>query len=153
MKKINKTHFFLFLIFLLLSNLVCAQLTNGNLEAAGSGNGFLVNQYNLSPLTGVSSPGDYGYTNNPQTMDSSFFPGGDHTTGFGKMLVYNGATTPNKFIWTASNTGGTLAGFTIGLTYTFSYWIKSVSNESFLTKFSSTFTKSRMGASKLLFYG
>ena len=128
MKKINKTHFFLLLIFLLLSNLVCAQLTNGNLEAGGSGNGFLVNQYNLSPLTGVSSPGDYGYTNNPQTMDSSFFPGGDHTTGFGKMLVYNGATTANKFIWTASNTGGTLAGFTIGLTYTFSYWIKSVTN-------------------------
>jgi len=129
MKKINKTHFFLVLIFLLLSNLVCAQLTNGNLELGGSGNGFLVNQYTLiNPLTGVSTPGTYGYTNNPQTMDSSFFPGGDHTTGFGKMLVYNGATTANTFIWTASSTGGTLAGFTIGLTYTFSYWIKSVTN-------------------------
>ena len=127
MKKINKTYFFLFLITLL-SFTVSAQLTNGNLEAGGSGNGFLVNQYTLSPLTGVSSPGSYGYTNNPQTMDSSFFPGGDKTTGFGKMLVYNGATTANTFIWTASSTGGTLAGFTIGLTYTFSYWIKSVTN-------------------------
>ncbi len=107
---------------------VCAQLTNGNLETAGSGTGFLVNQYTqINPLTGVSSPGTYGYTNNPNTMDSSFISGGDHTVVGDKMLVYNGATVANKFIWTTSSTGGAIGGFTVGSTYTFSYWIKSVS--------------------------
>ena len=129
MKKINKSHFFLFLITLL-SFSVSAQLTNGNLEAGGSGTGFLINNYTqINPLTGVSSPGTYGYTNNPNTMDSSFISGGDHTSGSGKMLVYNGATTANKYIWTTSSTGGAIAGFTVGSTYTFSYWIKSVSND------------------------
>lgn len=107
---------------------VCAQLTNGNLETAGSGTGFLVNQYTqINPLTGVSSPGTYGYTNNPNTMDSSFISGGDHTVVGDKMLVYNGATVANKFIWTTSSTGGAIGGFIVGSTYTFSYWIKSVS--------------------------
>jgi gliding motility-associated-like protein len=129
MKKINKTYFFLFLITLL-SFTVSAQLTNGNLEAGGSGTGFFVRDYTqINPLTGVSSPGTYAWTNNPNTMDSSFISGGDHTTGFGKMLVYNGATAGNKFAWTSSGNMGTIGGFTIGLTYTFSYWIKSVSND------------------------
>ena len=127
MKKINKTHFFIFLITLL-SFSVSAQLTNGNLEAGGSGNGFTVRDYTLSPLTGTSTPGTYAWTNNPNTMDSSFISGGDHTTGFGKMLVYNG-TAGNKFAWTSSGNMGTIGGFIIGRTYTFSYWIKSVSND------------------------
>ena len=72
MKKINKTYFFLFLITLL-SFTVSAQLTNGNLEAGGSGTGFFVRDYTqINPLTGVSSPGTYAWTNNPNTMDSSF---------------------------------------------------------------------------------
>jgi len=129
MKKNKKLLLFSILISFLFSVSLFAQLTNGNLEAGGSGNGFLVNQYTqINPLTGVSSQGLYGYTNNPNTMDSSFISGGDHT-GSGKMLVYNGATVANKFIWTTSSTGGAIAGFTVGLTYTFSYWIKSVSND------------------------
>ena len=128
--KINiKKHFFLFLISFLFSNSIIAQLTNGNLEAGGSGNGFLVNEYTqINPLTGVSFSGSYAYTNNPNTMDASFISGGDHTTGSGKMLVYNGSSSAaRKFIWTTSSTGGAIGGFTIGSTYTFSYWIKSVS--------------------------
>ena len=129
MKKIIQL--FIVSISLLFSVSVCAQLlTNGNLEAGGSGNGFLVNQYTqIIPLTGVSSPGTYGYTNDPRTMDSSFISGGDKTSGSGKMLVYNGATVANKFIWTTSSTGGAIGGFIVGSTYTFSYWIKSVSND------------------------
>lgn len=129
MKKNIKAPFFLFLITQFFSFSISAQLTNGTLEGGGSGNGFLVTDYSLSSLTGVSSPGSYGYTNNPNTMDASFISCGDKTTGSGKMLVYNGATVANKFIWTTSSTGGAIAGFTVGSTYTFSYWIRSVSND------------------------
>ena len=129
MKKNIKTPFFLFLITQLFSFSISAQLMNGNLEGGGSGNGFLVTDYSLSSLTGVSSPGSYGYTNNPNAMDASFISCGDKTTGSGKMLVYNGATVANKFIWTTSSTGGAIAGFSVGSTYTFTYWIRSVSND------------------------
>lgn len=138
--KINiKKHFFLFLISFL-SFTVSAQLfRNGNLDAGGSGTGFKVTDYTLSPLNGTSTPGFYAWTNNPNTMDASFISGGDHTTGTGKMLVYNGSTsTTRKYIWTTGDNGSVIRGFTdgvvttnfiVGETYTFSYWIKSISNQ------------------------
>ncbi|CAN1560602.1 Gliding motility-associated, C-terminal domain [Flavobacteriaceae bacterium] len=139
MKKINKTYFFLFLITLLSFSVSAQLFRNGNLEAGGSGTGFRVTDYTLSPLNGTSTPGFYAWTNNPNTMDSSFISGGDHTTGSGKMLVYNGSTsTTRKYIWTTGDNGSVIRGFTdgvvttnfiVGNTYTFSYWIKSVSNQ------------------------
>ena len=131
MKKINKTYFFLFLITLLSFSVSGQFLTNGNLEAGGSGTGFTVRDYTLSTSPGTSIPGNYAWTNNPNTLDNSFISGGDHTTtdGSGKMLVYNGASVPNKFVWTLSGNMAPILGFVIGRTYTFSYWIKSVSND------------------------
>ena len=129
MKKINKTYFFLFLITLL-SFSVSGQLINGNLEAGGSTNGFFVNEYTPSPLTGSSAPGTYAWINNPTTMDTSFNSSDDHTVVGDKMLVYNGSTAvARKYIWTTGNTGSPIPGFIVGSTYTFSYWIKSVSPE------------------------
>ena len=127
---ITKTGLFLFLL-VLGSNFLNAQiLTNGNFETGGSGNGFLVNDYTLiNPLTGTSNPGFYTRTTNPALMNSTYITGGDHTTGTGNMLVIDGATTPNKFFWTTGSTGGTIPGFTVGVSYVFSYWIKSVSNQ------------------------
>ena len=105
-------------------------LTNGNLETGGSGVGFFVHDYTLiNPLTGTSNPGFYARTTNPTLMNSNYISGGDHTTGSGNMLVVDGSTLSNRFIWTTSDTGGAIGGFTIGSTYTFSYWIKSVSND------------------------
>ena len=105
-------------------------LTNGNFETGGSGVGFFVHDYTLiNPLTGTSNPGFYARTTNPTLMNSNYISGGDHTTGSGNMLVVDGSTLSNRFIWTTSNTGGAIGGFTIGSTYTFSYWIKSVSND------------------------
>lgn len=105
-------------------------LTNGNFESGGSGVGFFVHDYTLiNPLTGTSNPGFYARTTNPTLMNSNYISGGDHTTGSGNMLVVDGSTLSNRFIWTTSNTGGAIGGFTIGSTYTFSYWIKSVSND------------------------
>jgi len=126
----KKTHFVL-LLLIIGSNAINAQfLSNGDFESGGSGVGFLVNDYTLiNPVTGNSNPGFYARTTNPVLMDASFISGGDHTTGFGNMIVVNGATTNNRFIWTTSSTGGAIGGFTVGTTYTFRYWIKSVSNQ------------------------
>lgn len=105
-------------------------LSNGNFETGGSGVGFFVHDYTLiNPLTGTSNPGFYARTTNPTLMNSNYISGGDHTTGSGNMLVVDGSTLANRFIWTTSDTGGAIGGFTIGSTYTFSYWIKSVSND------------------------
>ena len=95
--KINiKKHFFLFLISIISSTVSAQLFRNGNLEAGGSGTGFRVTDYTLSPLNGTSTPGFYAWTNNPNTMDASFISGGDHTTGTGKMLVYNGSTSTTR---------------------------------------------------------
>jgi gliding motility-associated-like protein len=105
-------------------------LTNGNFESGGSGNGFFVHDYTLiNPLNGTSSPGFYSRTTNPALMNSSYIAGGDHTTGTGNMLVFDGANLANRFFWTTGSTGGAIGGFTAGTTYTFSFWIRSVSNE------------------------
>lgn len=105
-------------------------LTNGDFESGGSGVGFFVHDYTLiNPLNGTSNPGFYARTTNPNLMNSNYISGGDHTTGSGNMLVVDGSTLANRFIWTTSDTGGAIGGFTIGTTYTFSYWIKSVSND------------------------
>ncbi|MCW4469777.1 gliding motility-associated C-terminal domain-containing protein [Flavobacterium sp. MFBS3-15] len=105
-------------------------LTNGDFESGGSGNGFFVHDYTLiNPVNGTSNPGFYARTTNPQLMNSNYIPGGDHTTGTGNMLVFDGSTLANRFFWTTGSTGGAINGFTAGTTYTFSFWIKSVSNE------------------------
>ncbi|MBC8883122.1 hypothetical protein H9X57_06105 [Flavobacterium piscinae] len=105
-------------------------LNNGDFETGGSGVGFLVNNYTLiNPLNGVSNPGQYARTTNPNLMNTNYISGGDHTTGTGNMLVFDGAISPGGFFWTTSDTGGAIGGFTVGTSYVFSYWIKSVSNE------------------------
>jgi gliding motility-associated-like protein len=122
----------LFFLLLIGNHDLSAQniLTNGDFESGGSAVGFLVHDYVLiNPLTGTSTPGRYARTTNPALMNSTYIAGGDHTTGSGNMLVFDGATVANRFFWTTGNTGGAIGGFTAGTTYTFSFWIKSVSNE------------------------
>lgn len=135
MKKINifqKPLLCLCLFFLGFQVQLLAQnlLSNGNFENGGSGNGFLVHDYTLiNPLNGISLPGTYARTTNPNLMNTNFISGGDHTTGNGNMLVIDGSNQPNRFFWTTGSTGGAIGGFTSGTTYTFSFWIKSVSND------------------------
>ncbi len=123
---------FLIILLIVKSNSLSAQniLVNGDFESGGSGMGFLVHDYTLiNPLNGSSAPGNYARTTNPNLMNSGFNLGGDHTTGNGNMIVVDDANVTNRFFWTTGNTGGAISGFTIGTTYTFSYWIKSVSNQ------------------------
>lgn len=107
-------------------------LINGNFESGGNGVGFLINGIGytqINPPTGSSFQGNYAITTNPQLLNSNFISGGDHTTGSGRMLVVDGNTVPNSRLWSSTSTGGALTGFTAGSVYTFSYWIKSVSND------------------------
>jgi gliding motility-associated-like protein len=128
LQKIN-AKFFLILITTLISINSEAQnlITNGNFE--GAGGNFIVDGYTLiNTPNGTSSPGSYTKTTDPKLMNSNYISGGDHTTGTGKMLVFDGSNAGAKFFW---GTGGPspIGGFTIGKTYTFSYWIKAVSND------------------------
>jgi len=129
----NSLYYFLFLILISFSNSALGQtLTNGNFESGGNTVGFLINgagYTQINPPTGSSFQGNYAITTNPQLLNSNFISGGDHTTGSGMMLVVDGNTVPNSRLWSCTSTGGALTGFTAGLTYTFSYWIKSVSND------------------------
>lgn len=108
-------------------------LNNGDFESGGNGVGFSINSsfYNNinPPYSGTTSPGNYSVTTNPQLMNTGFFlSGGDHTTGSGNMLVVDATTTGgSQRFWRAGNNGEGICNLTVGSTYTFSYWIKSVS--------------------------
>jgi gliding motility-associated-like protein len=129
----NSLYYFLFLILISFSNSALGQtLTNGNFETGGNGVGFLINGIGytqINPTTGSSTSGNYAITTNPQLLNSNFISGGDHTSGTGRMLVVDGNTTAGSRLWSSTSTGGALTGFTSGNVYTFSYWIKSVSND------------------------
>jgi gliding motility-associated-like protein len=126
----TQTRFMFFLLLMANANLSAQILTNGDFESGGSGNGFLVHNYTLiNPVNGTSNPGFYARTTNPALMNSTYLADGDHTSGTGNMLVFDGSTLGNQFFWTTGNTGGAIGGFTAGSTYIFSFWIKSVSNE------------------------
>lgn len=110
-------------------------LNNGDFESGGNGIGFNINSsfYNAitPPFSGTTSPGNYAVTTNPQPLNTNFFiSGGDHTSGSGNMLIVDATTTGgSQRFWRAGNNGGGICGLTVGVTYTFSYWIKSVSIE------------------------
>ena len=134
MKKHNKVYYIVLTLLVLASLTAKAQniFTNGDFESGASGNGFIVGGAGYSPAStpGTSVPGNYAFTSNPQSLNSTFITGGDHTTGTGKMMVVDGSTTFGlNFFWTAGSTGGAVLGFVVGKRYTFSYWIKSISND------------------------
>lgn len=107
-------------------------INNGDFESGSNGVGFSINSslYHeiTPPFSGTTVNGDYAVTNNPQAMNTTFAAGGDHTSGTGNMLVVDGtATGGNQRFWRAGNNGGGICNLTLGTTYTFSYWIKSLS--------------------------
>ena len=104
-------------------------LVNGDFESGGSGNGFqTLAPYNfLATLTGNTNAGDYAVIPNPQPMNTGFFISGTDHSGSGKMLVIDGTTIGgNPRFWKAGSNGGGVGPLTVGQTYTFSYWIKSI---------------------------
>lgn len=131
MKK--KYLFFIYISFAFI-NVISAQnlLTNGNFEVGGSGFGFNINSgfYNAvsPPFSGITTAGNYAIANNPQSVNNSFISGGDHSTAGENMLIVDGTSTGgNQRFWRAGNNGEGICNLTVGATYFFSYWIKSVS--------------------------
>ena len=106
-------------------------LNNGNFETGGIV-GFNINGAGytqiFAPFSGNTATGNFAITTNPQPMNTMFFiAGGDHTTGTGNMLIIDGNQTGGQQnFWEAGNGGSGICGLTVGVTYTFSYWIKSV---------------------------
>ncbi len=131
-----KPSFFMILISFFYSLNFFSQnlIRNGDFEEGGSGIGFVVKGSGYTPLTapfsGTTVPGNYGFTTNPQLMNTTdFIVSGDHTSGSGKMMVVDGNTLGTlKRFWQVGATGNGVCGLIIGETYTFSYWLKSVSN-------------------------
>ena len=125
---------FITTLFLLIPVFANAQnlLTNGNFEGPVAV-GYNVNGsgYNLltPPFAGATLTGDYAITTNPQPMNTAnFIAGGDHTTGTGNMMVIDGNQTGGQQrFWRAGTNGLGISGLTTGVTYIFSYYIKSVS--------------------------
>ena len=142
MKKINMPSIFvskakfllLFSFFVFALNNLKAQnlLYNGDFEYGASGNGFMSNSpfyvYIATP-TGSSSVGNWTITSNPQLFNGAFISGTDHS-GTGNMMIVDGTTTGGQQrFWKAGNNGNGIIGFITGTAYTFSYWIRSVSND------------------------
>ncbi|WP_396140459.1 hypothetical protein, partial [Flavobacterium sp.] len=133
MKPIN----FLCKSLILISALISFQgfsqnlLVNGDFES-GSVVGFFSNGAGYTritpPFSGSTNAGNWALTSNSQLLNtSSFVSSGDHTSGTGFMMVVDGNTTGGQQnFWEAGNAGGGVCGLSIGSTYTFSYWIRSV---------------------------
>ncbi|MFB9095168.1 T9SS type B sorting domain-containing protein [Flavobacterium jumunjinense] len=130
MKKLNQAFFTCFVLFsvhLFSQNL----LTNGDFESGGAGSGFTVPNYNLyTSTTGDTYPGSYAISNNPSPLNQYFIsPLNDHTAGAGNtMMVVDGHTNSNASFWSAGDNASGLCGLTIGASYTFSYWIRTISS-------------------------
>lgn len=120
---------FVVVLMLLWQDLMGQNLViNGNFE---SGNlvGFSSNYTFIPGPTGSTIAGQYAIGQNPQPYNTaSFFSMGDHTSGRGNMMIVdgtnNGGNTDPTF-WRINN-NGEICGLTVGETYTFSYYVKSI---------------------------
>jgi hypothetical protein len=95
-----------------------AQIVNGNFEAGNTG---FVSDYTYAP-SGNTTEGQYDIRNNPANWNAAFFAMPDHTSGTGKMMVVNGATSGSPRIWNE------IVSVLPNTTYTFSMWVSTAVN-------------------------
>ncbi len=72
----------------------------------------------------LSNAGTYAVSTNPQLTHVNFQSFGDHTTGFGSMLVMNGAEIIDQNVWCQT------VAVTPNTDYAFSAWLASAVSES-----------------------
>lgn len=128
--------YFIFILFFLLYKEVNSQnfINNGSFEYGGPGFGFWIDgagyNYLAPPYSGSTSAGNYAFTTNPQELNNQFFVScSDHTSGSGIMMIIDGTTTGGQQrFWKAGDNGGGICNLSIGQQYSFSYWIRTVSN-------------------------
>ncbi|MCZ8168058.1 MAG: hypothetical protein O9278_02880, partial [Flavobacterium sp.] len=107
-------------------------LVNGDFETGGVGTGFNINATGYTFVavpTGTTSAGNYAIATNPQPYNTAnFISTGDHTSGTGNMMWFDGSSDGgNPSFWKAGNNGGGVCGLVVGATYTFRYWVRSIS--------------------------
>ena len=92
-----------------------AALVNGDFE---SGNIGFSSQYIFAPA-GNTTEGEYTVRSDPQNWNAAFNAMPDHSSGSGNMMVINGSTTANLYVWqqTVSVSANTL--------YDFSAWVST----------------------------
>jgi gliding motility-associated-like protein len=127
----------LILVLIFWTNFITCQnlIQNGSFELGGPGNGFIIDGAGyvmlIPPFSGTTVSGNYAFTTDPILVNTGFLSGGDHTTGTGMMMIIDGNTVGGQQrLYKAGSNGGGICGLTVGLTYTFSYWIKSISANS-----------------------
>jgi len=89
---------------------------NGDFESGTSG---FFSDYGYSTSNTSGAQFAYGVVDNPKSWFTDFIVSKDHS-GIGKMLVADGATTPNKVIWSQS------LPVEINHLYTFSFWAQNL---------------------------
>ncbi len=108
-------------------------IQNGSFEFGGPGNGFIVDGLGYTmltpPFSGTTVNGNYAFATDPTQVNTTFLPGGDITTGSGMMMIIDGNTVGGQQrFYKAGSNGGGVCGLTVGQTYTFFYWIKTIAN-------------------------
>ena len=95
-------------------------IVNGDFSLGNTG--FITNHQFLAaaPLGGAQNA--YGVLANPKDWFDAFTNCGDHTSGTGKMLVVDGATSANSIVWRQN------VPVVNNRVYNFSFWLQSVVN-------------------------
>jgi hypothetical protein len=101
-----------------------ADFVNGNFELGNTpaGHASFTTQYNNHSVAngGLTFGAQaYGIMTNSQAWHSSFASFGDHTTGSGYMMIFNGATAANQTLWQQDVTVST------GNTYRLEFYARS----------------------------
>lgn len=93
-------------------------ITNGDFSSGNTG--FTTTYQFLAAAPTGGAQNAYGVVTNPQAWFNAFSNCGDHTTGTGRMLVADGATTPNSIVWRQ------IVPVVNNRVYNFGFWIQSV---------------------------
>ncbi|WP_462252093.1 PKD domain-containing protein [Ferruginibacter sp.] len=90
-------------------------IVNGNFSAGNTG--FTSGYTHTTPNT---SEGQYFIGTNPVAWNPGAAPCTDHTTGFGNMMMVNGAATPGTIVWQET------VNVTTNTNYNFACWVQSI---------------------------
>jgi hypothetical protein len=96
-------------------------IVNGDFEAGNTG---FITDYNYN-ATSVVAAGSYAINTNTANVHPLGWIYGDHTSGFGNMMIINGSTIPNIFVWEES------IPVSQNTNYQFSLWLNSWSGSYF----------------------
>ncbi|WP_432671007.1 T9SS type B sorting domain-containing protein [Flavobacterium sp. SM2513] len=81
--------------------------------------------YLNAPYTGSTVPGQSTVYHLPDVFNTAFIPIDDMTEGGGATLLVDGSTVPHQYFYKGGYGGSGFCGLTPGITYTFTYYIRS----------------------------